>query len=239
MIARLLYADERLLAVDKPAGLSLATKRADSGAAAARLVAALPAAEREGWGIDPAATLLVHRLDVTTSGVVLLARDEEMHRALALALSERRLRKTYLAVVWGRPRPANGLYDAPLGPDRRDRRRMLVDPAGRAARTRYVVRGAGAHASLVELHPETGRTHQIRVHLAAAGHPIVGDDLYGGPRQRGVRDPELRRALDPGRTLLHAWRLELPDLLGRGELIVTAPPPPDFAAAVAALGLEL
>jgi 23S rRNA pseudouridine1911/1915/1917 synthase len=234
---RVLYADERIVALDKAAGVSLATRRAEPGAAVARLLAALPDAERGAHALAAGTLWLVHRLDVGTSGVVLLARDEDAHRELVRAFAARRVAKTYLALAWGRPRPAAGSWTFPLGPDRRDRRRMLVDPAGRAAVTAYRVAGRAPGVSLVRLEPATGRTHQIRVHLAHAGHPVVGDDLYGGPRHRGVRDPALRRLLDPGHTLLHAWRLHLPPTAASPELIVTAPLPFDFAAALAALGL--
>jgi 23S rRNA-/tRNA-specific pseudouridylate synthase len=111
-----------------------------------------------------------------------------------------------------------------------------VDGAGRAARSDYRVLATAPHVAAVALWPRTGRTHQLRVHLAAAGHPIVGDDLYGGPRHRAVRDAGLRRALAPERALLHAWRLDVPGLVpARFE----APVPGDFAAALAAAGLEL
>lgn len=233
----MLYSDERLVALDKPPGVSLATRRAEPGAAVARLLAALPDAERDAHALAADALWLVHRLDVGTSGVVLLARDEDAHRELVRALGARRVAKTYLALVWGRPHPAEGSWTFPLGPDRSDRRRMRVDPAGRAAATAYRVAGRGPGVSLVRLEPATGRTHQIRVHLAHAGHPVVGDDLYGGPRHRGVRDPALRRLLDPGHTLLHAWRVHLPATAAGPELIVTAPLPADFAAALAALGI--
>jgi 23S rRNA pseudouridine1911/1915/1917 synthase len=235
MTARLLYADERLVAIDKPAGLSLATPARSPGAAVRRLVAALPDAVRRDEDLDPDTLGLIHRLDVGTTGVVLLARDAATHRELVQALGARRIGKVYLALCWGHPRPREGRYDVPLGPDRDDRRRMRVDPAGRPAATRYRVVAAPSHAALVELRPETGRTHQIRVHLAQAGHPIVGDDFYGGPRHRGVREAAIRAALAPDHPFLHAWRLELPEELGP---VITAPLPSDFAAAVGALGIE-
>ncbi len=235
MTAGLLYADERLVALDKPPGLSLATPPREPGAAVRRLVAALPDTVRDEERLDPDALHLVHRLDVGTSGVVLLARDARTHRELTAALGGRRIGKLYLALCWGHPRPPEGRYDLPLGPDRSDRRKMRVDPAGRPAATRYRVLAAPRYAALVELRPETGRTHQIRVHLAQAGHPIVGDDFYGGPRHRGVREPALRRLLAPDHTFLHAWRLELPEDLGP---VITAPLSADFTAALAALGID-
>ncbi len=226
--ARLVHLEAELAVVAKPPGLSLQTSRREPEAAVGRLIAALPEEERRRLGAGP--LLLVHRLDVGTSGLVVVARSPEAHRALARAFAERRVEKRYLALVWGRPRPGRGVYDAPLAPDRRDRRRMRADPAGRRAVTRYAVRAVGPQVSLVELAPETGRTHQIRVHLAAAGHPVVGDDLYGGPRHHGVRDAALRRLLAPPHTLLHAWRLRLQG--PAGELDLVAPLPRAFAAAL-------
>jgi 23S rRNA pseudouridine1911/1915/1917 synthase len=235
--AGIIHADERLLVIDKPAGVSLATRRAEPDAAAQRLVAALPEDQRRAAKVDAAPLLLVHRLDVGTSGVVVLARDAEMHRLLSEAFTSRRVDKTYAAVVWGRPQPREGRWSWPLAPDGRDRRRMRVDAAGRSAATEYRVAGGPRFACLVILRPETGRTHQLRVHLAHAGHPIVGDDLYGGPRDRGVRDPAMRRALQPPHPLLHAWRLVIPEVGGRPSLVLTAPPPATLARALAALGV--
>lgn len=235
----MVYADERILALGKPAGVSLATRRGEPGAAVARLLAALPAAERDGYGLDASTLHLVHRLDVGTSGLVLLARDAAAHRALVAALASRAIAKTYLALVWGHPRPAIGRFEEPLGPDRSDRRRMRVDPAGRAATTAYAVVSRAPYLALVRLEPHTGRTHQIRVHLAHAGHPVVGDDLYGGPRHRGVRDTRLRALLAPDHTYLHAARLHLPATAASAELFLHAPLPADFADALQACGLAL
>lgn len=230
----LLYLGDRFAALHKPAGLSLRTKQADPHAAARALVEALPPAERALLaGREPQ---LVHRLDESTSGVVLVALDPEIHRELLATFAERRAEKRYLALVWGHPKPAAGLFEAALGPDRKDRRRMRVDPAGRPARTEYRTLGRAAHVALVELTPRTGRTHQLRVHLAAAGHPIVGDDLYGGPREHGVRPAALRSALTPGRSLLHAFRLRIPGLVPEA---FEAPLPADFARALAACHLPL
>jgi len=232
--AGLIYLGDRFAAIDKPAGLSLRTPKADPHIAARRLVDALRASDRSLLeGRDPR---LAHRLDESTSGLVLVALDEDMHLELLRKISDPAVEKRYLALVWGHPRPASGTYDAPLGPDRADRRRMKVDPEGRPARSEYRVLGKAQHAALVELRPRTGRTHQLRVHLAAAGHPVVGDDLYGGPRERGVHDVKLRAALSPGRSLLHAWRLSVP---GLEPGLFEAPPPADLRRAVEALGLPL
>lgn len=232
--ARLVHLGDRFAVVAKPAGLSLATPRATPEAAAERLLAALPADEREQ--LAGRELHLVHRLDVPTSGLVVVALDAGQHAELVRAFAERRVGKVYLALVWGCPRPRAGSFVEPLGPDVADRRRMRVDAAGSAARTDFQVISAPPHVALVALWPRTGRTHQLRVHLAHAGHPIVGDDLYGGPRERGVRDAAVRRALTPGRALLHAWRLELPDLApSRFE----APLPWDLRTAITATGADL
>ena len=224
------------MAINKPSGLSLSTSRKDPSTAVARILATIPSTDRDAWGLEAEALWLVHRLDVGTSGLVLLARDAEHHRDLVRALVERRVEKTYLALVWGSPRPPAGAYTWPLAPDTRDRRRMQVDASGKPATSAYRVLASAPHVSLVELGPRTGRTHQLRVHLAHAGHPVVGDDLYGGPRQRGVRNLSLRRHLSPDHTFLHAWRLALPALGTRPPLVLTAPLPSDFAAALAAIG---
>lgn len=232
--AALLFLGDRFAAIDKPAGLSLRTSRADPHAAARGLIEALRFRDRELFaGREPR---LVHRLDESTSGVVLVALDPDIHRELVTRFAERQVEKRYLALVWGHPRPATGSWDARLGPDKKDRRRMRVDPEGRPALTEYRVLAKAPHVALVELTPQTGRTHQLRVHLAVAGHPIVGDDLYGGPREHGVRMPALRAALAPGRALLHASRLAIPGL--EPELF-EAPLPADFAAALAGCRIVL
>ena len=232
--ARIVHLGDRFAVLDKPPGLSLATPRRAGDAAARRLVAALPEEERSM--LAGRELHLVHRLDEPTSGLVLVALDAEMHRELVTELAARRISKVYLALVWGRPRPRRGAWTAPLGPDRGDRRKMRVDPTGRAATTDWLVVAHAPHVSLVALWPRTGRTHQLRVHLAAAGHPIVGDDFYGGPRERAIHDRALRKSLEVGRALLHAWRLEVPSLEpSRFE----APLPADLRAAAASAGLSL
>ena len=236
--AAVAHADEWLLVINKPAGVSLATRRDEPMAAARRLFDALPPAEQEALAATRDTLLLVHRLDVGTSGLVVLARDPAVHRQLVEAFAMRRVRKTYVALVWGRPLPRSGCWTWPLGPDRSDRRRMRVDPEGRTALSEYLVVGGPRFASLVMLRPATGRTHQLRVHLAHAGHPIIGDDLYGGPRHRGVRDATVRRALQPGHPLLHAWRLTIPGLADRAPLALEAAPPAEFLRAMTALGLS-
>ena len=227
-----LFENESVVAIDKPAGISMATSsRAEkSGAEAVRRLL-----EACGEPFDPS-LLLVHRLDLGTSGVVLLARSEKAHRVLTLALQNRRLEKTYRALVWGRPAPARGIYEDAIGRDPKDGRRMKASREGKPARTRYRTLARLPSVTDVELQPETGRTHQIRVHLSAHGHPIVGDDLYGGAtRWRGVRDPAHRRALSGvARPLLHAARIAVPEL----SIDVAAPLPDDYERVLEALSRE-
>ncbi len=218
-----------VLALAKPAGISMATS-SRAGKSEAEVVARL----LEACGVVPAGRFfLVHRLDLGTSGVVLLAKTAQAHRALAGAFQERRVSKTYRALVWGRPVPAAGILDAPLARDPNDGRRMRTAPSGKRAVTRYRTLRRYAGLADLELSPETGRTHQIRVHLAAKGHPIVGDDLYGGAgRWRGLREPALRKTLrDVTRPLLHAARIAVPEL----GLDVEARLPGDYEAVLAAL----
>jgi 23S rRNA pseudouridine1911/1915/1917 synthase len=229
---RIVYIDERFIAINKPPGVSLATRRSEPQAAVARLLSVLPEETRLAYGLAPEDLHLVHRLDVGTSGLVLATRDREAHRELSSALSEHRMLRTYLAIVWGHPNPAEGVFDSPLGPDRRDRRRMKADPAGRRAVTRYSTVRRLNHVSLLQIRPETGRTHQIRVHLASAGHPIVGDDLYAGPRHHAIRDAGERERLSPSHTLLHSWRIALPETKLTEVRFLEAPLPPEFSRAL-------
>jgi tRNA pseudouridine32 synthase/23S rRNA pseudouridine746 synthase len=181
---RVVHADPWLVVVDKPSGLlsqpGLGPEQAD--AVVGRLRAALGELR------------LVHRLDRDTSGLLLLARDADSHRALSRAFAERRVAKTYRAEVWGCPAHAAGVIEAPLARARRRPPLYRVHPAGRPSRTDWrrldgigsggaAADGSGA-TSWLELRPHTGRSHQLRVHLAWLGHPILGDPLYGPARSR-------------------------------------------------------
>ncbi len=229
MKSAIIWESDRLVAISKAPGVSLATGRAGGGDAVQRLLSSLAERERLSLWADEGGPHLIHRLDVGTSGLVLLARDREAHAAVVKAISERLVDKVYLALVWGRPKPLEGLWEWALGPDRSDRRRMQADPGGKPSRSRFITLATHPHVSLLELHPETGRTHQLRVHCLQAGHLIVGDDLYGGAKEGGVRDAVLRRHLQPGRPLLHAWTLHLPASVAGPEVVLCAPIPTDFA----------
>lgn len=219
----ILFENSEVLALDKPPGVSMATSSKE-GKSAEDVVRRLLAA----CGIpspDPP-PLLVHRLDAGTSGVVLLAKTREAHRALSLAFQERRAKKTYRALAWGHPVPAKGAIDLALARDPKDGRKMRAVAGGKPSVTRYRTLRRLPSLSDLELRPETGRTHQIRVHLAAKGHPIAGDDFYGGAsRWHGVRDRRLREALAGlTRPLLHASRIEIPEM----GIDVAAPMPGDY-----------
>lgn len=236
MRTKVLFLDGDLLAVDKPAGLSLATPERDPGAAVRNLWETLGPKERAAAG-SPEGWTLLHRLDVTTTGVLLLARSGEAHRSLVALWRAGAFRKRYLAIAWGRLQPPSGSFASPLGPDRDDRRKMRVDTAGKRALTLYRTLSASPVATFAEATLETGRTHQVRVHFAAAGHPLLGDDLYGALRDipEGV-SPADRRALHAERALLHAWCVEASGHPSLSSLSVTAPLPADFAGVLKRLG---
>jgi len=217
-----LFENADAVALDKPAGVSLATSSAPGRSekdAVDRLARACGEGTGTGWR-------LVHRLDVGTTGVVLLARNEASHRALAGMFQQGRARKTYRALTWSCPEPLEGVFEDPLGRDPRDGRRMAVRRDGKRAATRYAVLERFPAVTDLRLFPETGRTHQIRVHLAAHGCPVAGDDLYGAAtRWESVEAPPLRRALAQlTRPLLHAERLEIVDM----GIDVQAPLPSDY-----------
>ena len=218
------YEDELLAAIDKPAGLAVHGAPGDTApSVAAWWLARLgPASAAFEPGVERPG--VVHRLDKETSGVMVLAKTPAAQAALSRAFEARNAKKTYLAVVDGVPAQPRAVIDAPIDRDPRDRTRMAVTTRGRSARTEYIVIASDGRRSLLEVHPETGRTHQIRVHLAAIGTPVANDAVYG--------------TAEPGsRQLLHAYRLELPHPAG-GRLIAAAPPPADLLAAIRAIAGE-
>ncbi len=171
---------------------------------------------------------IVHRLDSGTTGALAVARPERAYRELAAAFAERRVRKTYLAVVYGTPRAAGGRIDRPIGRHRHHRKQMQVRADGRPAVTRYRVAESAAGVSRLELDLETGRTHQIRVHLKAIGHPLVGDPVYGEARWRNLPRPIQRPLRDFPRPALHAWRLAFVHPATGEPVAVEAPVPDDL-----------
>ncbi|MBI1249869.1 MAG: RluA family pseudouridine synthase [Alphaproteobacteria bacterium] len=223
--ARLLHQDESLLVFDKPAGLA-----AQGGSGIAESLETQAAAYAKASGKPPR---LVHRLDRDTSGVIVLARTKPAAAFLSAAFAERRVRKSYLAVVCAAPAPAAGVIDAPLKKETRNRLDIMriaapEAPGALPARTQYETLAAHGGAALVRLQPDTGRMHQLRVHLAHLGSPIAGDGKYGGLLALGG-------AAVP-RLMLHAAALELPHPDG-SRVTFSAPPPHDFVTLAAPLGL--
>lgn len=216
----ILFQDFDLMVVDKPAGL---TVHPAPGHPTGTLVNALLALSPDLKGIS--GTLrpgIVHRLDKDTSGLMVVAKNDRAMRALQRQLKERQVHKTYLALVHGVPKPAEGLIEAPIGRHPKNRKKMAVVPNGREAVTRYRVREviAGGKYALLEVEPVTGRTHQIRVHMAAIGHPIIGDAVYG------KRSPVVERQF------LHAWKLGFSMPLGGREVEFESPLPADLRGAL-------
>ena len=168
---------------------------------------------------------IVHRLDKDTSGLLVVAKTEAALRALQAAIKAREVRREYLALVHGRIAPDEGVIDAPIARHPRHRRRMAVVADGRRALTRYRVREPFATATLVEVSLQTGRTHQIRVHFAHLGHPVVGDPVYG---RRGETWGMTRQAL-------HAFRLTFTHPGTGAPIAIEAPLPDDMGEALAKL----
>lgn len=202
IVLRVVHADDDLLIIDKPAGLVVHPAPGHPGGT---LVNALLAhGDGSTWGGIAGVQRpgIVHRLDRDTSGLLMVARHDLAQASLMAQLKARRIKKTYQALVHGSVSAAVGRIEAPIGRDPRHRTRMAVTPDGRPSVTGYRVRERFAEWTLLELDLVTGRTHQIRVHLEAIGHPVAGDRVYGTGTSR--RGPE---GLD--RLFLHAWRLEL------------------------------
>ena len=212
------YEDEHLLVVDKPAGVVVHPAR---GHWAGTLAQALEG--RAAGGENPSRPGIVHRLDRDTSGLLVVAKDDAVHRALKVLLAHRRLRREYLALVDGHPPARTGTIDAPIGRHRRDRKLMSIesdDP--REARTHFELERLLPDAALLRVVLDTGRTHQIRVHLAAIGHPVAGDPQYGKPGQFGL-----------ARQFLHAARLAFPHPVTGEEIDVRSELPSDLVKALA------
>lgn len=229
-----IWEDSRMAVIDKPAGL---TVHPGAGCPDGTLANALAFRYRNLSGLNgPTRPGIVHRLDRDTSGLLVVALDDDAHRSLAAQLLDRSLSRTYDALAWGIPQTER--VEAPIGRDPLHRTRMAVVKDGRIAATRFRVRQAGV-ASLVECSLETGRTHQIRVHLSYRGHPVVGDELYGGGASRLAQIQPMERSNARAianaiqRQCLHARALRLIHPEGQ-ELRFESPWPNDFQAAVQA-----
>jgi 23S rRNA pseudouridine1911/1915/1917 synthase len=233
------YEDEDLLVVDKPAGMVV---HPAPGSMTGTMVNALlgrgDGLSTLGGHLRPG---IVHRLDRDTTGLIVVAKNDVTHRALSKAFQERLVKKLYLALVWGTFGETEGVVDEPVGRRATDRKRMGVVPDGRDALTSWRVREDFPFATLVEARPETGRTHQIRVHMSHLRRPVIGDKDYGGDKSAfGDVPPHYRRHAKrvnalAARQALHARGLRFPHPAGTGEVRVCSPMPPDFAALVAAL----
>jgi 23S rRNA pseudouridine1911/1915/1917 synthase len=215
------YEDEHLLVVDKPAGVVVHPARGNREGTLSQALEGRAAGGGAGGG-DPIRPGLVHRLDKDTSGLLVVAKSEAVHRALKAALQAREITREYLALADGRPPARAGTIDAPIGRDRRLRTRMSTDTdEPRAAVTHFTLERALPRHSLLRVRLETGRTHQIRVHLQAIGHPVAGDPDYGRPGELGLT-----------RQFLHATRLAFPHPVTGAPIACVSPLPEDLAAAL-------
>ena len=238
-----LYEDEHLLALDKPPGIVMHPSPGhDSGTLVNALLHHVRDLSGVGGHLRPG---IVHRLDRDTSGVLLVAKSDLAHASLSRQMKKRAMKKEYLAVVAGIPRVRKGEVALPIGRDPRDRKKMHAfrsreePPAGaREARTLYEIEREWFPLGLTMLRCRlvTGRTHQIRVHLAAAGMPVVGDPVYGHPRFEKVRDPVLKKRLSEfPRQALHAERIAFRHPSTNEPLEIAAPIPPDLEELIGAI----
>jgi 23S rRNA pseudouridine1911/1915/1917 synthase len=211
----IVYEDEDFAVINKPAGMVV---HPAPGHYTGTLVNAL-LGRGGSWSVVGGSSRpgIVHRLDKGTSGLIAVARNDVSHRALSSQLKDRSLSRTYMAIVLGRVKEEAGELEGPIGRDPNERKRMAVVSGGRFARTRYAVIERARGHTLLRCDLDTGRTHQIRVHLAALGHPIAGDAEYGG-----------RRPGEPQRPMLHAWRLRLRHPRTKIEMSFEVGPPADF-----------
>lgn len=218
------FEDDDLVVIDKPAGMVV---HPAPGHWTGTLVNALKgrAAPLSSLG-DPSREGIVHRLDKETSGLLLVAKTDRAHRVLGAALSQRRISRRYAVLCWGHLPHDQATVDRPIGRDPRDRKRMAIVAAGKPAKTAFVRVARFDPGDLLRAHLYSGRTHQIRVHLASLGHPVIGDDRYGGGGGRRLV------ALPPKRHFLHAaWLVFQHPLTGK-EVDIRSPLPDDLRVAL-------
>jgi 23S rRNA pseudouridine1911/1915/1917 synthase len=227
----IVYEDDDLAVVNKPAGMVVHPAPGHrTGTLVNALLHHMPDIEGVGGRLRPG---IVHRLDRDTSGLLVVAKTDRAHRGLADALRRRRVKRLYVAAAWGHLDESPLTIDAPIGRDRKDRKKMAVVEGGRAAHTRVQVRERWPRADLLDIALKTGRTHQIRVHLAWVGHPVVGDPVYGEGWERGMGGPERQWALELARRtprqFLHAAQLVFEHPVSGERLRFEAPLPADLA----------
>jgi 23S rRNA pseudouridine1911/1915/1917 synthase len=216
---RIVHVDEALAVIDKPAGLVVHPAPSHTGPTLVDELGGLL-----GGGAEPERPGIVHRLDKGTSGLLVVARTEEAHAALQAQAQRREVKRVYLALARGRLASRTGTIDAPIGRASRQRHRMAVaGAASRQARTHFEALEPLAAETYVEVRLETGRTHQIRAHFAAIGHPLVGDVTYGGEAKYGL-----------GRQFLHAHLLTFEHPTSGERIECRSPLPPDLEAALEA-----
>ncbi|HEX8411779.1 MAG TPA: RluA family pseudouridine synthase [Thermoanaerobaculia bacterium] len=229
-----LYEDSDVVVIDKPAGLVV---HPSAGHADQTLVNALLFHVKDlsgvGGELRPG---IVHRLDKDTSGVMVIAKHDDAHRKITGAWNSDRVRKEYVALVYGTPSSDRGTVEAPIGRDPRDRKRMAVVADGRNAITDYELAERLRYVSLLRCRLRTGRTHQIRVHMKHLGHPIVGDPLYSGPQWRGIPDKRAQKLLSSlTRQMLHAARITFEHPRTGAAVTFEAKLPADFAGVLEAM----
>jgi 23S rRNA pseudouridine1911/1915/1917 synthase len=236
----ILYEDRWLLAIDKPPGIAVhpAGRRLDG-----TLMHALHRRYRRPDAPEhDVVPRLLHRIDVETSGVIAVGLDEQFHHLVARQFEDRLVQKTYMAVVHGTPTASEGTIELSIGPARGSKVRLKLearsDHTGLSALTQYRVVRSNERFSLVELKPKTGRTHQLRVHMAAIGHPVVGDKIYGGDegifleKLQGELSQQRRDELVLDHHALHSCELRFHHPMLDRELVLQAPLPEDIAALV-------
>jgi 23S rRNA pseudouridine1911/1915/1917 synthase len=221
------FEDEELLVVDKAAGMVVHPAPGNWTGTLVNALKGRGQALAEAGGEDRAG--LVHRLDKETSGLMIIAKTERAHRILAKAISERRVTRRYAALSWGHLNADDVTVDKPIGRDPGDRRKMRVIDTGRAAKTDFHRLARFSSVELLRAHLHSGRTHQIRVHLSAIGHPVVGDDTYGGGGARRIV------ALPPKRQFLHAAWLQFRHPATDAEMDLRSPLPADLRASLEAV----